>query len=128
MGGTVARALRHVFESGKPYHYEPTLSMVDGTVIYDAIYMPLRNEAGEVIGVLGSARDVTDRRRLEASLRQAQKMEALGQLAGGIVHDFNNLVQATLSWLSGSCASMSPPRRARLSWSKEAASSSAAPA
>jgi PAS domain S-box-containing protein len=74
--------------------YEMEIIAKDGHRITVEANTKLVFQDGVPIGVQGIARDVTQRKQLEDQLRQSQKMEAIGQLAGGVAHDFNNLLTA----------------------------------
>ncbi|TNF26917.1 MAG: PAS domain-containing sensor histidine kinase [Deltaproteobacteria bacterium] len=74
----------------------------DGSVqIFDVIKLPLFHPDGRRKGLLVIGRDITERRQLEARENHAAKMEAVGQLAGGVAHDFNNILTAILGLASG---------------------------
>jgi PAS domain S-box-containing protein len=81
-----------VLASGFSQHVEETLTAAGVTRTYLATKGVYRDAHGQVIGLIGISRDITEQKRLEEQFRQAQKMEAVGRLAGGVAHDFNNLL------------------------------------
>jgi len=93
-----------LLSSGRIAGREVRCMSSSGEMLHCLMHMSLvRDAANRPVGVEGMLQDVTELRVLEQNLVQAQKMEALGQMAGGIAHDFNNLlavIQANAEWLA----------------------------
>lgn len=76
-------------------NFEVEMKRKDGEkIVVQLSVSAIKDETGQVSGYQGIIRDVTERKRLERQLLQAQKMESIGVLAGGVAHDFNNLLTA----------------------------------
>ena len=87
---------RRCIEQGSTIHYRDAFELPGGVSYADTVLVPMRDESGQIVRLVGSSRDVTRQVQAEEALRQAQKMEAVGQLTGGIAHDFNNLLGAVM--------------------------------
>ena len=90
--------------------FEAEIIAKDGRRIPMEVSSRLVSRAGKPEGIQGIARDVSERKRLEEQLRQAQRMEAIGRLAGAIAHDFNNMLTVILGFGGELAESLEPIR------------------
>ncbi|MCW3849568.1 PAS domain S-box protein [Sphingomonas sp. LB-2] len=102
MAGVPEAALETARSAGR-FEAEGWRVRKDGSRFWASVVIdPIRNDDGRLIGFAKVTRDLTEKRAIEEQLRQSQKMEAVGQLTGGLAHDFNNL----LTGISGSLEMM----------------------
>ncbi|MHB1298349.1 MAG: ATP-binding protein [Gemmatimonadaceae bacterium] len=103
----VGESFVHRGEFGNPAHSREEFEMT---------YSPVRDEDGSVVGACQVVRNVTERRRREAEEGEARRLESIGRLAGGVAHDFNNLMAAVIGYSDLVAGTLPPddPRRADL--------------
>ncbi|GIW20421.1 MAG: hypothetical protein KatS3mg065_0717 [Chloroflexota bacterium] len=105
----VSAAVERTVATGEPWHLELEFVRPDGShgwVVSNGVAE--RDPSGRVHRIRGTMQDVTEQRELETQLRQAQRLEAVGQLAGGIAHDFNNLLTAIRGYAELVLANLAP--------------------
>ncbi len=113
VGGVPARALDTAISTGR-YEAEGWRVRKDGSTFWASVVLDtIRDENGELVGFAKVTRDLTERRAAEEQLRQAQKMEMVGQLTGGVAHDFNNLLTAIMGNLEMLATILPAEERAR---------------
>jgi PAS domain S-box-containing protein len=139
-GGLTGKTLTEYFETNDPQHpsinahwralagESLTYELHWQKRIFESHVRPLRGPDGEIIGVIGVALDITDRKQLADQLRQSQKLQAVGELAGGVAHDFNNLLMVVkghaemlLDRLPGASAERQSPARQNVEQIQQAA-------
>ncbi|RKX43238.1 MAG: hypothetical protein DRP64_08550, partial [Verrucomicrobia bacterium] len=93
--------LWEVISAGSMWEGRITNRKKDGNLFdVEAIIYPIRDDAGKVVNYVAISRDITQEMAIEKQMRQTQKMNAIGELAGGVSHDFNNILTAILGYVA----------------------------
>jgi two-component system, cell cycle sensor histidine kinase and response regulator CckA len=108
--------LKHVERGDGVEHFETVRLKKDGTQVEVSLTLsPIRDGSGAIVGISNIVRDLSEQRLAESALRhteerlrEAQKMEAIGRLAGGVAHDFNNLLSVVVGYAELALSTMAP--------------------
>ncbi len=96
--------------SGEIHHGPKEYRLVrkDGKVLFVQALIAVRYKNGKPAEIFGTIQDITERRKLEEQLRHSQKMESVGRLAGGVAHDYNNMLGVILGYTELALAKAAP--------------------
>ncbi len=93
----VLKELERLFEEGRIYGFETIWQRKDGQCMsVESNRSLLKDKDGNIIGGVSFTRDITEKKKVESMLLQSEKLKSLGELAGGVAHDFNNVLAAIL--------------------------------
>ncbi len=94
----IAEHDQEAIRRGEPVSFEETIVLEDREIHLGTVRFPLRDYKGDIVGVCNISRDITEERRLQHQLVQADKLAAIGKLAAGVAHEINNPLTGILAY------------------------------